>query len=1028
MGAVINFAQVVSDALGAIFGWEYQVGGGVADDMEYGAGAAEDMEDALGGAAKKAKDLNRYIAGWHEVNNMTSDEDSKGSGSGSGAGAGSGAADGGQWLQTESLWEKYTSDIDSLYALGSYISGVLTDAMNDIDWDSIYEKAENFGSGLAEFLNGLIKPELFGGLGTTIAGALNTALHALDSFGTEFDWANLGNSIAAGVNDFFDTFDFKLLASTLNTWGIGILTAAKTALEEVNWIEIGTKIGTLLEDIEWLELLKGVVEVIKSALLGVVQLAASSFSVAPLETAIALGLAGIALSPKIKTSIDRISGLAQTISTAFGKIVESPTLSKISLVTVGIVGLAEAFDYIQDSYLQEVADKISAWLIEIGVTETTQNLQNSADSLENLADGISNVQASINADNANIDDLVKKYLALADQSELTATQQLLLKDYAGQLVTIMPELSDVINAQTGEFSGNKDAVYEAVEAHKKYAEAIAYQELISQYNAELAKAEVELQANAEKYDLCRDRLGRLGEVLSTTERGTHEQSEALKKLGDEWGVQLNTWEAATDYYGAMEEGLNNCKNAENEFALKVEEANQKMDIAKQKYNEASGALDAMNQKLAEIDITLPEQIVQTLLNGETSVQDATIQMLSAISTGYSAKKPELNTLFTNLGIQLPSGLISALSEKDSEVQKQAIETIGELKAGVDISDDELLRLYTSLGSDLPASLISAMQDMDDDTYDAAISLLGQIAIAKGYELPLLIQEFNSLGVGIIDEGFIPGIESRYDESQNAVKAWSTLGVIGALDKEEAREAFEGYAAYSEEGFRKKLESLETQSTPAAMQSWATNGIMNPFTLALGIKSPSTVFSDYGKNTVEGFNKGVSENEGSSKGVISTWVSNITSWFTDLIGIASPSKVFTDFGQYTVEGFNNGIQDEMNTTYELVEKWSDGLLSHFDGKIPSVDISVDTSKYQFKPASIDTGKINGQIKEELSYLFGSDGLIDYDRLGEAMYEAQDRAMKENPLQVGDDQIFGSVQKSVKRFGRQTGKNPWPVYAR
>ena len=34
MGAVINFAQVVSDALGAIFGWEYQTGGGVAQDLE----------------------------------------------------------------------------------------------------------------------------------------------------------------------------------------------------------------------------------------------------------------------------------------------------------------------------------------------------------------------------------------------------------------------------------------------------------------------------------------------------------------------------------------------------------------------------------------------------------------------------------------------------------------------------------------------------------------------------------------------------------------------------------------------------------------------------------------------------------------------------------------------------------------------------------------------------------------------------------------------------------------------------------
>ena len=163
MGAVINFAQVVSDALGAIFGWEYQTGGGVANDMESAAGAAGDLEDATGGAADNAKKLNKYIAAWHEVNNMTSDEGSKGSGGGGGGGAGGtgAAASGGEWVQAESLWEKYTSSIDSLYKLGDYIGDTLTQAMNNIDWDSVYQSASNFGSGLASFLNGLISPELF---------------------------------------------------------------------------------------------------------------------------------------------------------------------------------------------------------------------------------------------------------------------------------------------------------------------------------------------------------------------------------------------------------------------------------------------------------------------------------------------------------------------------------------------------------------------------------------------------------------------------------------------------------------------------------------------------------------------------------------------------------------------------------------------------------------------------------------------------------------------------------------------------
>lgn len=266
MGAVINFAQVVSDALGAIFGWEYQTGGGVAQDLEAGAGAAQDIEDATGGAADNAKKLNKYIAGWHEVNNMTSDSKDKGSG-GAGMGdlEGLGDADGGKWIQKESLWEKYTSDIDSLYELGDYISGVLTDAMNSIDWDKVYESARGFGSGLASFLNGLISPELFGATGRTIAGALNTAIYAALSFGETFDWTNFGESIATGVNNFFATFDFGALANTIDVWVQGIWTTIKTAIQEIEWKTVWDGIKDFLSniDLETVALIIGAVSIKK---------------------------------------------------------------------------------------------------------------------------------------------------------------------------------------------------------------------------------------------------------------------------------------------------------------------------------------------------------------------------------------------------------------------------------------------------------------------------------------------------------------------------------------------------------------------------------------------------------------------------------------------------------------------------------------------------------------------------------------------------------------------------------------------
>ena len=78
---------------------------------------------------------------------------------------------------------------------------------------------------------------LFGEVGTTIAGALNTVLHGLDSFGETFDWKQFGDSIADGINKFFSTFDWKLAADTFNTLAHGILDAADAAVSGTDWLK-----------------------------------------------------------------------------------------------------------------------------------------------------------------------------------------------------------------------------------------------------------------------------------------------------------------------------------------------------------------------------------------------------------------------------------------------------------------------------------------------------------------------------------------------------------------------------------------------------------------------------------------------------------------------------------------------------------------------------------------------------------------------------------------------------------------------
>lgn len=375
---VIAFAEKVTEALGTIFGWKYESGGtgGIVQDWS-------DIADTTGEAADNIDKMKKGLRAFDELNNITS-PDKSGGGAGAGGGAGEGA--GGGLVKTDAIWEKYKSDIDTLYKLGKYIGDVLSKAMESIDWDSVYQKARNFGRGLAEFLNGLISPRLFEDIGKTIAGALNTALHFLDSFGLWFDWKNfgdslaagllgflnniqwdvalsaaanwgkgiadtlnrfitpetfsatgnaiamalntaiqfalsfgqtfdfknLGESIAAGINNFFATFNFSGLAEAINIWAKGILDAIIVAIDKTDWGLIGEKIGRFIADIDLIAIGKKLGKALWKAINAGIKLWAKTFSKAPIETAL-ISILAIPKALKALTASKFIQGLGNLV-------------------------------------------------------------------------------------------------------------------------------------------------------------------------------------------------------------------------------------------------------------------------------------------------------------------------------------------------------------------------------------------------------------------------------------------------------------------------------------------------------------------------------------------------------------------------------------------------------------------------------------------------------------------------------------------------------------------------------------------
>lgn len=327
--------------------------GSAAGAMADAAGSSGTVADNMADAAGSAKQMAKSLASFDELNNRTS---SKGSGGGA---SGGGGILGDLDLSMENVQKQAdvisNKIIDAFktgdyYSVGAFIGASITDALREINWDNAYQSARNFGSGFAQFLNGLISPALFGEVGQSIAGALNTAIYAVLSFGHDFDWSNFGLSIASGINGFFATYDFAALGDTFSTYAIGLLDTLSAVLEKTDWVQIGEKIGEFLENLDWDTALAKAGEAIVDALLAAVELYIGMAKTDPISTAIVTMVAGLKFSGLGKALV---TAVVSSLAGDMGLSQISLSLSGFSFNSASFVTLGSEFIDLFDEFIRE---------------------------------------------------------------------------------------------------------------------------------------------------------------------------------------------------------------------------------------------------------------------------------------------------------------------------------------------------------------------------------------------------------------------------------------------------------------------------------------------------------------------------------------------------------------------------------------------------------------------------------------------------------------------------------------------------
>lgn len=204
---------------------------------------AVEYTGAANDATAATKKFKASILGIDEINALTDNS--------SGGGSGGGGADYGAMFEevpVDSSIADFVQDIkdaidkEDWESVGSLISDKIILAMDQIDWDSAYAKADKFGVNFANFLNGLfetkvdpktgIEKNVFTAVGETAAGALNTAIHAIDKVGEKFNFTSFGEGLSLGITRFLNSIDWETALSAAENWGTGIANALNGFLKK----------------------------------------------------------------------------------------------------------------------------------------------------------------------------------------------------------------------------------------------------------------------------------------------------------------------------------------------------------------------------------------------------------------------------------------------------------------------------------------------------------------------------------------------------------------------------------------------------------------------------------------------------------------------------------------------------------------------------------------------------------------------------------------------------------------------------
>ena len=366
-------------------------------------------------------------------------------------------------------------------------------------------------------------------------------------------------------------------------------------------------------------------------------------------------------SDNLVLSIGKIAGGAAIgaagLYTAFGP---------AGLAMAAILGITAAFKGMSDA-IPDYTKGYAAVRDEVG--KTTAEIQKSISDIEK------SWQSNTTTD--EIEALKDKYFELATQTNLTTEQQKLLKDIAGELVQKVPELSDVIDEQTGAYKGTREEIEKLIE---KKEEEYRLEALREDY-IELIKQEYKEKKNLKKME----------DTLNNSKEKLRQKQEELNKLTYNGALQIveMTPDEATAYASVTKE---------------VKQLNKEVKANQDKVNEARGTVQQATDdvqfcwnELKNTAIGTSQETQQAITNAYEQAKNEVQSKLGIIDSDTNNTFSKFGSIGTNAGSALSSNFNDSISGIPYAAQRTYRNIIDRVNAG-EIGKETGTELMSTLAS------------------------------------------------------------------------------------------------------------------------------------------------------------------------------------------------------------------------------------------------------------------------------------------------------------------------------------------